>query len=68
MSTLLSKIKWQMELINVFKLRKMLKTKRKNKKTKNDAQSIGDPGCFITDFNKQTNKASRSKINQNRMK
>ena len=31
MSALLSKIKWQVELINIFKLRKMLKTKRKNK-------------------------------------
>ena len=61
MSTLLSKIKWQMELINVFKLRKMLKTKRKNKKTENDAQSIGDPGCFITDFNNKQTKHPEAK-------
>ena len=41
MSALLSKIKWQMKLIKVFKLRKILKVS-------------GILGVLITDFNKQT--------------
>ena len=49
MSALLSKIKWQMKLIKVFKLRKILKVS-------------GILGVLITDFNKQTNKTPRSKI------
>ena len=53
MSTLLSKIKWQMKLIKVFKLRKILKVS-------------GILGVLLLIL--INNKTPRSKINQNRKK